>query len=117
MSDNTRKSQCKVLEFFRHLSLSPTRDQFRLITITPDGPNGSVLCNVQHLDRADKDAYGSYIALSYTWGEVDAVDPIYMQSVGTTEENFPAPFIVTQKLVDVLHHITVAREIFPGNAR
>ncbi|KAF7677844.1 hypothetical protein GT037_004703 [Alternaria burnsii] len=104
-------------DHYRHHPLSLTRDQFRLIKISPGRLNEGILCQVRHFDRAGKDAYGSYTALSYTWGEVEAVGPIYMQTVGANENNFPAPFTVTQNLADILRHIIVARETDPGDAR
>ena len=104
-------------DHYRHHPLSLTRDQFRLIKISPGRLNEGILCHVRHFDRVGKDAYGSYTALSYTWGAVEAVGPIYMQTVGANEDNFPAPFTVTQNLADILRHIVVARETDPGDAR
>jgi hypothetical protein len=117
MSERASNNQHKELDYFRHRPLSLTRDQFRLIKITLDGPNGSVLCNVRHFDRADKDAYRFYTALSYTWGDLEAANPVYMQHTNLDEEAIPAPFTVTRNLANVLRHIIDAGRSEPERKR
>jgi hypothetical protein len=117
--------QQKQSHQFRHRPLSLPSREYRLVSIRPHESNNSVRCEVRHFDRRrdvdydleEDDIDGQYTALSYTWGTVEAKEPIHMSMTGAHYEDEPANFTVTQNLAEILSHIVKMSQAHPLQQR
>ena len=86
---------------FQHRPLNlPNRD-FRIIKVQPYAPGKPIRCDMRHVGEW---AGPSYTALSYTWGNQQALEPVmigYTSSGGDYE-----PFTTNKNLHDLLLHIS-----------
>jgi hypothetical protein len=101
-----------------------TFKKYRLVRIRPDKSSNDVRCEVRHFDRSrdvdydfDEDCiHAQYTELSYTWGTVEAKEPIHMSMTGHYEDE-PANFTVTKNLAEILSHIVKMSQAQPLQRR
>jgi hypothetical protein len=105
--------------------LSLPSKAYRLVKVRPHESSNYVRCEVRQSDRS-RDVYydleencihGQYTALSYTWGTVEANEPIHMSMTGVHYEDEPTNFTVTQNLAEILSHIVKMSQAHPLQRR
>jgi hypothetical protein len=70
-----------------------------------------------YYDLEENCIHGQYTALSYTWGTVEANEPIHMSMTGVHYEDEPTNFTVTQNLAEILSHIVKMSQAHPLQRR